>query len=173
MAQTNGEVQMVRTARRCGAAVYPPRALPVMTWPLFVVVLVVAVTVACEPELGAPCDPDPTTVRETIEVTEGSNNVVQDVRLDNCSEAFCMASGAQGLDASRPYCTQRCESNRECELSGGSGFACRNVITYGPLACADFEDPAHEQPSKRDESSETPCASDEQCEARGERCFTI
>lgn len=111
----------------------------------------------CEPEVGGLCDPDPDKVALHIEVKKGTNNLVQDVELDNCSEGFCLST-----DGSRPYCTKKCEADIEC-AEGGAGFACEEVINFGPLACTDFEQFA-------DGSSGDPCQEDGTCADAAEIC---
>src|SRR6185436_6190568 len=79
-------------------------------------------------------------------------------------------------DGTRPYCTLACESDTECVAAAGlvadGGYVCDAPISFGPLACFDFEDPAQEQPAHRGESSETPCADDGDCGGvAGESCF--
>jgi len=114
-------------------------------------------SLACEPEIGGLCDPDPKKVADHIEVKKGTNNLVQDVELDNCSQGFCLST-----DGSRPYCTKQCEGDIEC-AEAGEGFTCQAVINFGPLACQDFEQFA-------EGSSLDKCNEDGTCDAGDETC---
>ncbi len=115
---------------------------------------------ACEPEIGMPCDPDTEFVDGLVEQVAGTNNLVLDVRLDNCTQGYCLST-----DGSRPYCTKRCETDIECAEAGG-GFECKEVVTFGPLACVDYEDPNE----PRDGSSGGACAGGTGCSG-DEVCF--
>ena len=84
----------------------------------------------CEPELGAPCSPDGKFVKASVEQRAGSNDLVQNVNFENCSQAFCLSS-----DGSRPYCTKRCQRDLDCNVSG---FTCEQVVQFGQLACEDW-----------------------------------
>ncbi|MCC7074584.1 MAG: hypothetical protein IT383_24970 [Deltaproteobacteria bacterium] len=114
---------------------------------------------ACEPEIGSPCDPDTDFVDQLVEQVAGTNNLVLDVRLDNCTQGYCLST-----DGSRPYCTKRCETDLECAEAGG-GFVCQEVVAFGPLACADYEDP--NEPSEGSSgvacAGGTGCSGDEVC----------
>lgn len=74
---------------------------------------------ACEPEVGMPCDDDERELATLIAPTPGFDDVVRDVRFDNCSEALCAST-----DGSRPYCTVRCTGDGDCPVD--EGFACAN-----------------------------------------------
>jgi hypothetical protein len=122
-------------------------------------------SLGCEPEIGAPCDDNKDDVAAAIEQSPGSNNLVQDVSLDNCSQGFCLSD-----HGSRPFCTIQCQADAECAVAG-EGFICEAVISFGPLACIDFEDPTKEQPAHEGESSFSACTSDTDCTVAGEQCF--
>ncbi|HEY4221046.1 MAG TPA: hypothetical protein VGO62_06880 [Myxococcota bacterium] len=124
--------------------------------------LMTMAALGCEPEIGGLCDPDAKKVLQHIEVKKGTNNLVQDVELDNCSEGFCLST-----DGSRPYCTKSCAADGECVAEAGAGFACVAVIAFGPLACTDFEDPAKPRPG----SSGSPCSLDSDCTVAKETCL--
>jgi hypothetical protein len=119
----------------------------------------------CEPEIGGLCDANRDLVDAAVEQTRGTNNLVQDVGLDNCTQGLCLST-----DGSRPYCTKACTSDIEC-AEAGSGFRCLEVVAFGPLACLDYEDPLEERPSQAGQSSGTECASSSQCSVSGESCF--
>ena len=119
----------------------------------------------CEPEVGSPCDDNEAEVDELVPQKEGTNNLVQDVGFDNCSEAFCLS-----FAGSRPFCTKKCEADLEC-AEGGEGFTCTDVVTFGPLACIDYEDPIEPQPGT-DPSGEA-CEADGDCTVEDEACFTV
>ena len=87
---------------------------------------------ACEPEIGLPCDPDTDEVLERVKVAVGTNDLVKDVAFDTCSTALCTSTGG-----SRPYCTKQCESDIEC-AEAGEGFSCLQIVEFGELACQDF-----------------------------------
>lgn len=103
--------------------------------------LALVVLAACEPEVGAPCDDDARAVDETLEPARegGGNALVQDVRMDRCSQGLCASTCGANGDTSRGFCTERCESDAECR-SAGDGFACARVVFFGPLASRDFDD---------------------------------
>lgn len=122
--------------------------------------VVMPLALACEPEIGGICDPDTAFVDQLVEQVPGTNNLVLDVRLDNCTQGFCAST-----DGSRPYCTKRCEANIEC-AEAGEGFLCEEVVTFGPLACDDYEDPNEPQEG----SSGAACAGGTGC-AGEEICF--
>lgn len=130
-----------------------------------VVTISILCALGCEPEIGGPCDPDPKKVEKAVEQRQGTNNLVQDVSLDNCSQGFCLST-----DGSRPYCTKECEADIEC-AEAGAGFTCQEVIAFGPLACQDYEDPLQEQTAKEGTSSKTACATSGDCTVAGESCF--
>lgn len=132
----------------------------------FVIIATLATT-ACEPEIGGLCDPDPQEVANAVAQVENTNNLVQDVQLDFCSQGFCMST-----DGSRPYCTKVCQTDAQC-AEAGPGFVCRETVTFGPLACTDWEDPLKEQPGKEKPASEVrqTCASSSDCTNPGETCF--
>lgn len=117
--------------------------------------------IACEPEIGGICDPDTDFVDQLVEQVPGTNNLVLDVRLDNCTQGFCLST-----DGSRPYCTKRCEADIEC-AEAGEGFVCEEVVTFGPLACDDYEDPNEPQEG----SSGAACAGGAGCANTAETCF--
>lgn len=126
----------------------------------------VALASGCEPEIGAPCSAREEEVNELVPQNEGTNNLVNNVQLENCSQAFCLS-----FQGSRPYCTKRCEADIEC-AEAGPGFTCSSdVVTFGPLACRDFGDPFLPQPGSPEPSGET-CESSEDCTVEGEDCFT-
>ena len=127
------------------------------------VAFAVLLLVGCEPEIGGLCDPDKAKVTAAVEVNAGTNNLVQDVGLNNCTESFCLST-----DGSRPYCTKRCEADIEC-AEAGAGFTCQVVINFGPLACSDFEDPTHERPGAT--STAAACAANGDCTTQGEVCL--
>lgn len=114
----------------------------------------------CEPEIGGLCDPDTDFVDGLVEQVPGTNNLVLDVRLDNCTQGFCLST-----DGSRPYCTKRCEADIECS-EAGAGFTCQEVVAFGPLACDDYEDPNE----PREGSSGDTCSAGAGC-AGEEICF--
>ncbi len=115
----------------------------------------------CEPEIGGVCDPDTDYVNQLVEQVPGTNNLVLDVRLDNCTQGFCLST-----DGSRPYCTKRCQADIEC-AEAGAGFVCQEVVAFGPLACDDYEDPNEPQ----DGSSGSACAGGAGCSDATESCF--
>lgn len=119
---------------------------------------VVALAVGCEPEIGGLCDPDKAKVNTKVPQEKGTNNLVQDVELDNCSEGFCLST-----DGSRPYCTKKCAADGECLAEAGTGFTCQIIISFGPLACQDFEDPNKPKPGTT--PSNTSCTDDSNCTA--------
>lgn len=121
--------------------------------------------VACEPEVGGICDPDPDEVSRAVTQVAQTNNIVQDVQLDYCSQGFCMST-----DGSRPYCTKVCQTDVQC-AEAGAGFVCAETVIFGPLACSDWEDPLQEQPAKAGTSSLSPCAGSSDCPVEGESCF--
>lgn len=130
-----------------------------------VATLSVLCALGCEPEIGGLCDPSQDKVQKAVEQSRGTNNLVQDVSLDNCSQGFCLST-----DGSRPYCTKECAADIEC-AEAGADFTCQEVIAFGPLACQDFEDPLEEQPGKAGQSSGAACQSSDDCSVAGESCF--
>jgi hypothetical protein len=118
----------------------------------------------CEPEIGGLCDPDKAKVNAKVAQEKGVNNLVQDVELDNCSEGFCLSS-----DGSRPYCTKRCTADTECLAEAGTGFTCQIIISFGPLACQDYEDPSKPRPGVK--SSLAKCTTDTDCTTANETCL--
>jgi hypothetical protein len=122
---------------------------------LHVALAVISLGVACEPEIGSPCDPDAEFVDRLVEQAEGTDNLVQDVRLDNCSQGFCAST-----NGSRPYCTKRCVADGEC-AEAGEGFLCKEIVAFGPLACQDYENPNLARPGTT--PSETACQSSADC----------
>lgn len=116
----------------------------------------------CEPEIGSPCDDNQAKVDELVPRVEGTNNLVQDVTLENCSQGFCLS-----FQGSRPFCTKFCEAEAQC-AEGGAGFTCQEVVTFGPLACSDYEDPLAPRPDV--ESSGADCGDGGEC-PEGEVCF--
>jgi hypothetical protein len=130
----------------------------------FVFFAVVACAVGCEPEIGGLCDPDKAKVNAKVPQEKGTNNLVQDVELDNCSEGFCLSS-----DGSRPYCTKKCEADGECLAEAGAGFKCQIIISFGPLACQDFEDPNKPRPGVT--STLAKCTTDSDCTTANEHCL--
>lgn len=119
----------------------------------------------CEPEIGSPCDDNEDEVNNLVPQRPGTNNLVQDVGFDNCTQAFCLSA-----DGGRPFCTKKCEADIEC-AEAGEGFSCSaDVAVFGPTACLDFEDPFLPQPGSADPSG-APCAVSEDCTVEGEDCF--
>lgn len=118
------------------------------------------IAIGCEPEIGGLCDPDTDFVNQLVEQVPGTNNLVLDVRLDNCTQGFCLST-----DGSRPYCTKRCEADIECS-EAGAGFTCQEVVAFGPLACDDYEDPNE----PRDGSTGAACSGGAGCSGE-EICF--
>jgi hypothetical protein len=92
----------------------------------------VLLSLGCEPEIGAPCDPVLEKVLDRVQVQAGTNDLVRDVALDSCSAALCAST-----DGSRPYCTKQCEADVEC-AEAGEGFTCQAIVSFGELACVDF-----------------------------------
>lgn len=86
---------------------------------------------ACEPEIGKPCRDDPELIKELVNVVPGSNDLVQNPRFENCSQALCLSA-----DGSRPFCTKPCNSDLDCVEA--PGFVCEQVVEFGPLACRDY-----------------------------------
>lgn len=86
----------------------------------------------CEPNVGAPCDPDQAKVLQRVKVQPGTNDLVRDVFLDSCNQALCAST-----NGSRPYCTKQCEADSEC-AEAGEGFTCQAIVNFGLLACIDF-----------------------------------
>lgn len=127
--------------------------------------LILAGALACEPEIGGLCDPVAANVAGAVEQKAGTDNLVQDVKLDNCSQGFCLST-----DGSRPYCTKRCTADLECQ-EAGPGFTCQEVVAFGPLACQDYEDPLAEDPAKAGASSGAACSTSADCSVEGETCF--
>jgi hypothetical protein len=132
---------------------------------------VVLFAVACESQIGMPCDSNTDDVADAIDARDGTNSIVQSVGLDNCS-AFCASTLEDSFDGARPYCTRECVGDQECS-EAGTGFICTELISFGPLACADWENPAKEQPAFAGRSSEAPCESSDDCSVDGERCFSV
>ncbi len=91
---------------------------------------------------------------DTIDEVAGTNNVVA---LDACTFDFCIS-----VDGDTPYCSKQCAGDADC-----GDFTCQEIVTFGPLACADYEDPL--QP--RAGSSNAACIEDAQCVAP-ETCFS-
>jgi hypothetical protein len=99
---------------------------------LVLLVFPMLLAAGCEPEVGQPCDPDEKFVKELVQPKPGTNNLVQNVKLDNCvSQSLCAS-----VNGSRGFCTLRCEDDIECPT--GEGFKCLQVIEFGPLACRDY-----------------------------------
>ena len=121
--------------------------------------LALPLALGCEPEIGGICDPDTEFVNQLVEQVEGTNNLVLDVRLDNCTQGFCLST-----DGSRPYCTKRCEADIECS-EAGEGFVCQEVVAFGPLACDDYEAPNEPRDGSTGDacSGGTGCAGEEIC----------
>lgn len=117
----------------------------------------------CEPEIGSPCDDNEAKVNELVPQVDGTNNLVQDVTLENCSQGFCLS-----FQGSRPFCTKFCEADAQC-AEAGPGFTCLDVVTFGPLACSDYEDPLLPQPGTEPSGEE--CEVDTDCTQEGETCF--
>ena len=101
----------------------------------FLLCLIGAVSLGCEPEVGEPCGPSEEFVNSTVRQTGGTNDLVLDPRFENCTQALCLST-----DGSRPYCTRTCTSDADCQADG---FICDQVIKFGSLACADFT-PEHD-----------------------------
>ena len=91
----------------------------------------------CEPEVGMPCDDDRARVDALVDVAPGTDNLVSDVTLRNCTQALCLSS-----DGSRPYCTIECESDNACPSD--EGFRCVNASPFAtsgpPQVCAGSPD---------------------------------
>ena len=119
----------------------------------------------CEPEIGSPCDDNEAEVNDLVPQKAGTNNLVQDVGFDNCSQAFCLS-----FAGSRPFCTKKCEADLEC-AEAGAGFVCTDVVTFGPLACVDYEDPL--EPQDGTDASGEECAGDTDCTVADETCFLL
>lgn len=98
-------------------------------FPMMSSVLVLALS-GCEPELGSPCSADSQFVKNSVEQKAGSNDLVQNVNFENCSQAYCLSA-----DGSRPFCTKRCQRDLDCDAAG---FTCQQVIQFGQLACEDW-----------------------------------
>lgn len=90
-------------------------------------------TVACEPELGSPCDPNKEVVDSRVLQQPGKNDLVQSVAFDGCTTALCAS-----VQGSRPFCTRTCEADTECQLDDPE-FKCAPIVLFGPLGCRDFE----------------------------------
>ncbi len=116
----------------------------------FAVVSAVLAATACEPEIGAPCDPNQNRVLERVKVQAGTNDLVRDVSLESCSQALCAST-----NGSRPYCTKQCEADIEC-AEAGEGFTCQSIISFGQLACIDFT-PANQCGPNGDGQGGFPC----------------
>lgn len=97
--------------------------------------LVSAFAFACEPEVGMPCDDDPARVTRLVDVAPGTDNLVRDVTLRNCTQALCLTT-----DGSRPYCTIACEADAACPTA--EGFRCANATPFGDggLVCVGSPD---------------------------------
>lgn len=80
-----------------------------------------------------PCDDDPARVDGLVDVAPGTDNLVSDVTLRNCTQALCLSS-----DGSRPYCTIECETDGACPAN--EGFRCANAAPFAtngpPQVCA-------------------------------------
>lgn len=101
---------------------------------------------AClQQDLGRECSADSTTVAR-VTVKEGSNDVVSDPGFENCDYFLCAST-----NASRPYCTRKCETQLDCNplpvpcLPGApcpmEDWRCEVLIEFGALACKQI-DPA-------------------------------
>lgn len=144
----------------------PVMVTRLVTLPTILVGFFVAGTLGalgCEPEIGSPCDDNAALVDEVVARKDGTNNLVQDVTLENCSQGFCLS-----FQGSRPFCTKFCEADAQC-AEAGAGFTCQEVVTFGPLACGDFEDPL--KPRDGTEPSGEACESSTDCTVEGESCF--
>jgi hypothetical protein len=97
-------------------------------------VLGLVCAVACEPEIGSPCEPTDFS-EPRIRRQRGSNYITQNVGFDNCSQGLCLS-----VDGSRGYCTKECTSDLQC-AEAGVGFVCTSVISFGELACTDWVAP--------------------------------
>jgi hypothetical protein len=104
----------------------PARFIP------FVLLPVLHVAVACESEIGLPCDGNTKEVLSKVDVKAGKNDLVRDVSFDNCSQALCAS-----VDGGRPFCTKECEADSEC-AEAGAGFTCQAILNFGQLACVDY-----------------------------------
>ena len=91
---------------------------------------VISLFVGCEPELGSPCSADSQFIKSNVEQKTGSNDLVQNVNFENCSQAYCLSA-----DGSRPFCTKRCQRDLDCDAAG---FTCQQVVQFGQLACEDW-----------------------------------
>lgn len=132
---------------------------------LTVLLPLTAFAMGCEPEIGSPCDDNEAEVDLLVPQKDGTNNLVQDVGFDNCSQAFCLS-----FAGGRPFCTKQCEADIEC-AEAGDGFVCADVVTFGPLACDDYEDPLAPQDGT-DPSGEA-CEADTDCTVADEICFLV
>lgn len=141
----------------------PVMVTRLVTIPTILVGFLLLGGLGCEPEIGSPCDDNQAKVDELVPRVEGTNNLVQDVTLENCSQGFCLS-----FQGSRPYCTKFCEADNQC-AEAGPGFTCTDVVTFGPLACSDYEDP--QEPREDVESSGADCAESSEC-PEGEVCFS-
>jgi hypothetical protein len=141
--------------------VTPPASLLVVGCASLFVVLAGS---GCEPEIGSPCSDNEQEVNDLVPQVDKTNNLVNDVKLENCSQALCLS-----FQGSRPFCTKRCEAELEC-AEAGAGFTCTDVVTFGPLACLDYEDPFLPQPGT--EPSGEACEVDADCTVENEFCFT-
>ncbi len=108
-----------------------PRSKTAPFW-LFTLVCLAASSACIEPEVGGLCDPDARGVKDKVKPKAGTDNLVRDVGLDNCSQALCAS-----VDGSRGFCTVLCETDLEC-ASAGDGFKCAEIVEFGPLACRDY-----------------------------------
>jgi hypothetical protein len=142
----------------------PVMVTRLVTLPTILVGFFIAGTLGCEPEIGSPCDDNQAKVDELVPRVEGTNNLVQDVTLENCSQGFCLS-----FQGSRPFCTKFCEADNQC-AEAGAGFTCQEVVTFGPLACSNFEDPQAPRPDV--ESSGNDCSADPNICPEGEVCFS-
>lgn len=140
----------------------PAMVTRLVTLPTILVGFLFVGALGCEPEIGSPCDDNQAKVDELVPRVEGTNNLVQDVTLENCSQGFCLS-----FQGSRPFCTKFCEAEAQC-AEAGAGFTCQEVVTFGPLACSDYEDPLLPRPDVA--SSGSDCAESTDCEV-GESCF--
>lgn len=100
----------------------------------FLLLALVSTALACEPELGSPCDPSKEVVDSRVTQEAGKNDLVQSVAFDNCTSALCAS-----VDGSRPFCTRTCEQTSECQLDDPE-FVCEPIVQFGPLACRDFDE---------------------------------
>lgn len=97
-----------------------------------VALLLASAAIACEPEVGSPCDPSKELVDSRVKQEAGKNDLVQSVLFDNCTAALCAS-----VDGSRPFCTKPCATDADCIEA--EGFRCEPIVLFGELGCRDHE----------------------------------